>query len=313
MRNTIVPIMLALLALPVAAQQRDFLTPDEADQLREVQEPNERLKLYSKWALLRLDEIEQMIASTKPGRATFIHDLLEDYGHIVEAMDTVADDALRRKLKIDIGITALTAAEKDMVARLEKIRDSKPKDFARYEFVLTDAIETTQDSLELNQADLPGRAAAVAAKDKKEKEERRATLTPAERKAEDKEDNKDAKPTRKPPTLLRPGEKLGTPPPNERSRLRNGSAAGIRSRQRNPRRAIVLLLRQGLRHEVPRRTGKVRDAPRRSKFSSDRQARVSSIHFQRSRLRNAGESGHRSGQPRARRTNLLLLLHRLPR
>ncbi len=211
MRQAIVPMLLALLALPVVAQQRDFLTPDEADQLREVQEPNERLKLYSKWALLRLDEIEQMIASTKPGRAAFIHDLLEDYGHIVEAMDTVADDALRRKLKIDIGIAALTATEKDMVARLEKIRASKPKDFARYEFVLTDAIETTQDSLELNEADLPGRAAAVAAKEKKEKEERRATLTPAERKAEDKEDNKDAKPTRKPPTLLRPGEKLGDP------------------------------------------------------------------------------------------------------
>jgi hypothetical protein len=204
-------IVLMLLALPLAAQQRDFLTPDEADQLREVQEPNERLKLYSKWALLRIDEIEQRIASAKPGRAAFIHDLLEDYGHIVDAMDTVADDALRRKLKIDIGVTALTAAEKDMVARLEKIRDSKPKDFARYEFVLTDAIETTQDSLELNEADLPGRAAAVAAKDKKEKDERRATMTAAERKADDKEGKKDAKPTRKPPTLLRPGEKLGDP------------------------------------------------------------------------------------------------------
>lgn len=211
MRNAILPILLVLLALPVAAQQRDFLTPDEADQLREVQEPNLRLQLYSKWALLRLDEIEQMIASTKPGRAAFIHNLLEDYGHIIEAMDTVADDALRRKLKIDIGITALTAAEKDMVARLEKIRDGKPKDFARYEFVLTDAIETTQDSLELNEADLPGRAAAVAAKDKKEKDERRATMTSAERKAEDKEDKKEGKPTRKPPTLLRPGEKLPDP------------------------------------------------------------------------------------------------------
>jgi hypothetical protein len=210
MRNAIVPILVAL-ALPLAAQQRDFLTPDEADQLREVQEPNQRLQLYSKWALLRLDEVEQMIKSTKPGRAAFIHDLLEDYGHIVEAMDTVADDALRRKLKIDIGITALTAAEKDMVARLEKIRDAKPKDYARYEFVLTDAIETTQDSLELNEADLPGRAAAVAAKDKKEKEERRATMTAAERKADDKDDKKDAKPARKRPTLLRPGEKLPDP------------------------------------------------------------------------------------------------------
>ncbi len=98
MRYLILTLMASLLTLPLAAQQRDFLTPDETDQLREVQEPNARLALYSKWALLRLDEIEQMIASNKAGRATFIHDLLEDYGHIIEAMDAVADDALRRKI-----------------------------------------------------------------------------------------------------------------------------------------------------------------------------------------------------------------------
>jgi hypothetical protein len=201
-------MMMALLVLPAAAQQRDFLTPAEADQLREVQEPNERLKLYSKWALLRLDQVESMIASNKPGRATFIHDLLEDYGRIVEAMDAVADDALRRKLSLDVGIAALTVSEKDMMARLQKIRDSKPKDLARYEFVLTDAIESTQDSLELNQADLPGRAAAVAAKETKEKEERRATMTPAEVAAEKTEEKKTAAPTRKAPTLRRPGETL---------------------------------------------------------------------------------------------------------
>jgi len=206
-----IAMMAMPLALPLAAQQRDFLTPDEADQLRLVQEPNERLKLYSKWALLRLDEIEQMVASPKAGRAAFIHDLLEDYGHIVDAMDTVADDALRRKLPIDIGVAALTTAEKDMVTRLEKIRDSKPKDLARYEFVLTDAIETTQDSLELNQSALPERAAAVAAKEKKEEDERRATMTPAEAADRKAEDKKSATPTRKRPTLLRPGEKLPDP------------------------------------------------------------------------------------------------------
>ncbi len=208
MRYLIPALMASLLTVPLAAQQRDFLTPDETDQLREVQEPNERLGLYSKWALLRLDEIEQMIASSKPGRAAFIHDLLEDYGHIVEAMDTVADDALRRKISIDTGVTALTASEKDMVTRLEKIRDSKPKDLARYEFALTDAIDTTQDSLELNQADLPARAASVAAKEAKEKEERLATMTPAEAADRKAEEKKAAPPKRKAPTLLRPGETL---------------------------------------------------------------------------------------------------------
>jgi hypothetical protein len=208
MRNLILTLMASLLTLPLAAQQRDFLTPDETDQLREVQEPNARLGLYSKWALLRLDEIEQMMASNKAGRAAFIHDLLEDYGHIVEAMDTVADDALRRKIAIDTGVTALTVSEKDMLTRLQKIRDAKPKDLARYEFVLADAIDTTQDSLELNQADLPGRAASVAAKEAKEKEERLATMTPAEVKERKAEEKKTAPPKKKGPTLMRPGEKL---------------------------------------------------------------------------------------------------------
>jgi hypothetical protein len=176
--------------------------------LREVQEPNARLGLYSKWALLRLDEIEQMIASNKPGRAVFIHDLLEDYGHIIDAMDAVADDALRRKISIDVGVTALTASEKDMVARLQKIRDAKPKDMGRYEFALADAIDATQDSLDLNQADLPGRAASVAAMEAKEKQERLATMTPAEVAEQKAEDKKAAPPKKKAPTLMRPGEKL---------------------------------------------------------------------------------------------------------
>jgi hypothetical protein len=209
MRYRILIMLIApLLTLPLAAQQRDFLTPAETDQLREVQEPNERLALYSKWALLRLDEIEQMIASSKPGRAVFIHDLLEDYGHIIEATDAVADDALRRKISIDTGVTTLTASEKDMVTRLQKIRDAKPKDLARYEFALSDAIDTTQDSLELNQADLPGRAASVAAKEAKEKQERLATMTPAEAADRKAEDKKAAPPKKKAPTLMRPGEKL---------------------------------------------------------------------------------------------------------
>jgi hypothetical protein len=95
-----------------------------------------------------------------------------------------------------------------MLTRLQKIRDAKPKDLARYEFVLADAIDTTQDSLELNQADLPGRAATVAAKEAKEKEERLATMTPAEVKERKAEEKKTAAPKKKGPTLMRPGEKL---------------------------------------------------------------------------------------------------------
>jgi hypothetical protein len=202
-------LLLAVLSFPLLAQQRDFLTPDEADQLRQVQEPNERLKLYARWARLRVDEIEQMVAGSKPGRAGFIHDLLEDYSHIIEASDTVADDALRRKLSIDVGIAAVAAVEKDMLERLSKIRDAKPKDLARYDFVLRDAIDTTQDSLELSQQDVKDRATAVAAKEQKEKQERAASMAPVEGAAKTDDTKKKAEaPKRKAPTLMRPGEKL---------------------------------------------------------------------------------------------------------
>jgi hypothetical protein len=212
MRKTILLLALALslAGLPAAAQQqRDFLTADEVDHLREIQEPNERLKLYVQFGRQRVDQLDQLAAKEKTGRSAIMHDLLEDYSKIIEAIDAVADDALGRKVAIDIGIKAVSEGEKEMLAHLQKINDSKPKDLARYEFVLRDAIDTTQDSIELNEEDLQQRAGSIEAKGKKEKAERKESMTPAEaeeRKAEEKK----APPARKAPTLRRPGE--ATPP-----------------------------------------------------------------------------------------------------
>jgi len=200
------PILLLALALPLAAQQqRDFLTADEVDHLREVQEPNERLKVYVQFGRQRIDQLDQLVAKDKAGRSAIMHDLLEDYSKIIEAIDAVADDALGRKVALDAGIKAVSEGEKEMLALMKKISDSKPKDLARYEFVLRDAINTTEDSIELNEEDLQQRASTIETKDKREKAERKESMTPAEaeeRKAEEKK----TPPARKAPTLRRPGE-----------------------------------------------------------------------------------------------------------
>ena len=194
------------LLLPCLAQDRDFLTADEVDQVRLAQEPNERLKLYVGFAQSRLSLIEQAVAQEKAGRSKLIHDLLEDFTRIIEAIDTVSDDALKRKQDLSAGLKIVADANKDMLGRLEKVRESAPKDMARYEFVLDNAIETTRDSGELALRDAGTRSVEVQTRAKKELEEREANMRPEEVKAKRVEEKKAEESKRKIPTLRRKGE-----------------------------------------------------------------------------------------------------------
>ncbi len=202
-----------LLTLPLLAQT-DFLTPDEVERIREAQEPNLRLALYTNYAKLRLDLLKQLFAKEKPGRSILIYNQLDQYTKIIEAIDTVADDALRRKLDLTLGITEVAKAEEKMLAELQKFAASEPKDISRYEFVLKTAIEVTQDSLEVSQQDLKDRGRTVAEREASIKKEREALLTTEDKKekaeSEKKSGETDRK-TRKAPTLRKKGEKL----PNE--------------------------------------------------------------------------------------------------
>jgi RNA binding exosome subunit len=204
---------LTLLACTVGlclAQDRDFLTPDEVEQVREAQDPNERLALYIRFAKQRIDLVENYLAKEKAGRSIFIHNTLEDYSHIIEAIDTVSDDALRRHKDIDKTLIVVLDSEKEFLDKLNKIQEANPKDLERYKFVLTEAIDTTGDSHEMNMADSTKRAGELAVTDQKEQKDREAMTPSKELKDRKKDTQTQDEQKKKVPTLYRPGEK----PPN---------------------------------------------------------------------------------------------------
>jgi hypothetical protein len=192
--------------------QRDFLTADEVDQIRlTAQEPSARLMLYATFARLRVDLIKSALAEERAGRSGMIHDTLEDYTRIIEAIDTVTDDALKRNLVIDEGVAAVVKAEEEMLADLERIQESQPKDLARYRFALITAVETTGDSLELFKQDLKTRRRDAITRDVEEKKQREALMTPSEaatrREAAKKREEAETKQKKKAPTLRRKSER----------------------------------------------------------------------------------------------------------
>ena len=209
-------IVCLMLAAP-AAPQRDFLNSGEVEQIRNAQEPNLRLKLYADFSKARIELVKNLLGKDKPGRSAMIHDVLDEYCKILDAIDTVADDAIARHVDVQAGLGAVAAIEKDMLPLLQKFQDSKPKDLDRYDFVLQQAIETTTDSLDAAQEDLGKRTEEVKSRVEKETQERTESMSPVEREAKQAADQKaeekrveDEQKQKKAPTLYRPGEKKGT-------------------------------------------------------------------------------------------------------
>ncbi|MBI5282446.1 MAG: hypothetical protein HY858_12245 [Candidatus Solibacter usitatus] len=214
-------LTMVLLAAPLAAQ-KDFLTADEVDQIREVQEPNLRIQLYLKFARQRIDQLDQLFAKPRTGRSGMIHDLLEQYTGIIEAIDTYVDNSIKRQRPLT-SLAGVAKTQREMLAELERFAGLPAPDKGRFQFVLEQALETTRDSAELSEHDFRERTRAIESREVDIRKEREEMLAP-ERKEELKKEQQKIEaekqgvaPGKKKPSLYKPGEKPGEKPEEKKT------------------------------------------------------------------------------------------------
>lgn len=140
-----------LLAGGWAQKRRDPLTPAEIDQLRDTMvEPDQRLKLYVKFARDRMNKLEQMRADPKTtDRARQTHDILDDFLAVYDELNDNIDMYVGRKDDIRKPLKTIIEADTEFQAKLRAIKDSSQGDGTeskQYEFLLSNAIDTVDSS-----------------------------------------------------------------------------------------------------------------------------------------------------------------------
>jgi hypothetical protein len=146
--------LLLLLTMPLAAQRRrDPLNPLEIDQLRDAMlEPDDRLKLYINFSRDRLIKLEQMRSDPRTAeRGLQTHDLLQDFLTIYEELNDNVDMYVGRKNDIRKPMKLVIEADTEFQSRLRALKNaatSDPKEAKQYEFLLSDAIDTVDSSVD---------------------------------------------------------------------------------------------------------------------------------------------------------------------
>ena len=146
--------ILLLAACAVQAQRhREPLTQPEIDQIRDASwEPRQRLTLYVQFARARLVKLEQMRNDPKTvDRPRQTHDLLDDFQLLYDELNDNIDTYVDRKDDIRKPLKLIIEADTEFQAKLRALKDAADIPAAesqKYEFVLTNVLETVDSSSE---------------------------------------------------------------------------------------------------------------------------------------------------------------------
>jgi hypothetical protein len=159
LRNTKNRIALAfcaffLLLSPMRAEQkRDPLTPPEIDQLRDTaMDPDLRLKLYVAFARARLVALEKARSDPKTAdRGLATHDGLQDFLDVYDELNDNIDTYVGRKSDLRKVLKTVIDGDTEFQAKLRALRDdanARKEEMEHYEFLLTNALEALDNSVQ---------------------------------------------------------------------------------------------------------------------------------------------------------------------
>lgn len=139
----------ACVAMAHAQEKPDFLNPDEADKVRDAQDPNERVKLFLDFAGDRLKKLqyELQLKSPQMHKNEILNGLLGGYaGCIDEAADRI-QEGRETNPNMRLSIKDMQKRGKEYLEALQKIEGAGGPELIRFKDSLDDAIEGTQDAL----------------------------------------------------------------------------------------------------------------------------------------------------------------------
>ncbi len=145
--------VLAAAAMPAQVWNRDPLTEQEANQLRETAaEPDKRMALLAEFATARMAKVDEAKTS-KPARARAqkIHDALDEFSRVMDEIDDNIDDYESRKMDMRKGLAKLIEADTIFQAKLAELQSAGDESAAEYRFVLEDSMDVVTGQLKLAQ------------------------------------------------------------------------------------------------------------------------------------------------------------------
>lgn len=190
-------LLLILSARLAPAQTGASLSDDEADKLREAQEPGERIGVY--WDLMqaRLDRFEDFRhrpASAKYDNAGYLDDLLKDYIALDVELKNWIDYQYQRPGDMRGGLQKLLERGPQQLLALRHVQEAPDPYASRYADTLHDAIDQISDTLD-------GATQAFAEQKKRlgelKREEKADVAAAKERVKEEKKRTKEEKKVRK--------------------------------------------------------------------------------------------------------------------